>query len=65
MFDPCLFGSGKNVSPTLLWTWLTVMSTHYKLGAIQVQASWVWQTCLTHIYLGLTNMSDPCYFGLG
>jgi hypothetical protein len=25
--------------------------------------TWVWQTCLTHVYLSLPNMSDPLYFG--
>jgi hypothetical protein len=27
--------------------------------------SWVWQSYMTHVYLVLASMSDPCYFGLG
>jgi len=34
----------------ILWTWLVI---------------WVWQTCLIHIYLGLTNMLDSHYYRLG
>jgi hypothetical protein len=72
MYDPCLFESDKYARPTLLWTWLTATSTHSVLGVNEVQTPWVWQTWQTHIYLGLanvylglTNMSDPLYFGHG
>jgi hypothetical protein len=53
MPDPRLIESDKHVRPTLICTWLTITSTHSGLGTGQVQAPRVWQTCHTHIYLGL------------
>jgi len=35
------------------------------LETYHTHVTWVWQSCLTHVYLGLINMLDPHYFGLG
>jgi len=64
MLDPRLIESDKHVRPTLICTWLTITSTHSGLGTGQVQAPRVWQTCHTHIYLGLKTCLTTFYLGL-